>query len=62
MKRKGIVALYRKPRTTKPAEGHKIYPYLLWYLQVERANQIWAMDITYLPIAKGFVYLKAVLD
>jgi len=62
MKRMGVEALYRKPRTTKPAPGHKIYPYLLRHLPVERANQVWAMDITYLPMAKGFVYLAAVVD
>jgi len=62
MKRMSIEALYRKPRTTKPSPGHKIYPYLLRHLQVERSNQVWAMDITYLPMAKGFVYLAAVVD
>lgn len=62
MKRMSIEALYRKPRTTKPSPEHKIYPYLLRHLQVERSNQVWAMDITYLPMAKGFVYLAAVVD
>ena len=62
MKRMSIEALYRKPRTTKPAPGHKIYPYLLRHLQVGRPNQVWAMDITYLPMAKGFIYLAAVVD
>ena len=62
MKRMGVEALYRKPRTTKPSPGHKIYPYLLRHLQVERANQVWAMDITYLPMAKGFIYLAAIVD
>nr|MDA3834282.1 IS3 family transposase [Spirochaetales bacterium] len=62
MKRMGIEALYRKPRTTKPGIGHKIYPYLLRNLAVTRPNQVWAMDITYIPMAKGFVYLVAVLD
>ena len=62
MKRMGIEALYRKPRTTKRHPGHKVYPYLLRNLPVTRANQVWAMDITYLPMARGFVYLAAVVD
>jgi putative transposase len=62
MKRMGIAALYRKPRTTKPGAGHKIYPYLLRNLSIDRPNQVWAMDITYIPMARGFVYLAAVLD
>ena len=62
MKRMGITALYRKPNTSKPAPGHKIYPYLLRHLPVTRANQVWAMDITYIPMARGFVYLAAVVD
>jgi putative transposase len=56
MKRMGIEALCRRPRTTKPEPGHKIYPYLL------RGMEVWAMDITYIPMAKGFVYLAVVLD
>jgi putative transposase len=62
MQRMGIEALYRRPRTTKPEPGHKIYPYLLRGLEVARPNQVWAMDITYIPMAKGFVYLAVVLD
>jgi len=62
MKRMGIEAVYRRPNTSKPAPGHKIYPYLLRRLAVERANQVWAMDITYIPMARGFVYLAAVAD
>src|SRR6202453_4093586 len=62
MKRMGIEALYRRPNTSKPAPGHKIYPYLLRGLKVERPNQVWAMDITYIPMARGFVYLTAVVD
>ncbi len=62
MKRMGIEALYRRPRTTKPAPGHTIYPYLLRGLEVTRPNQVWAMDITYIPMARGFVYLAVVLD
>ena len=62
MKRMGIEALYRKPRTTKPGAGHQIHPYLLRGLPIDRANQVWAMDITYIPMARGFVYLAAVVD
>ena len=62
MNRMGIEALYRRPNTSKPAPGHKIYPYLLRNLAVTRPNQVWAMDITYIPMARGFVYLAAVVD
>jgi putative transposase len=62
MNRMGIEALYRRPNTSKPAPGHKIYPYLLRNLMVTRPNQVWAMDITYIPMARGFVYLAAVVD
>jgi putative transposase len=62
MKRMGIEALYRKPNTSKPAPGHTVYPYLLRKLPVTRPNQVWAMDITYIPMARGFVYLAAVVD
>jgi putative transposase len=62
MKRMGIEAIYRRPNTSKPAPGHRIYPYLLRGLKVERVNQAWAMDITYIPMARGFVYLAAVVD
>jgi len=62
MRRMGIEALYRRPRTTKPAPGHKIYPYLLRGMEITRPNQVWAMDITYVPMARGFVYLAVVLD
>jgi putative transposase len=62
MQRMGVEALYRRPRTTKPEPGHKIYPYLLRGLEITRPNQVWAMDITYIPMAKGFVYLAVVLD
>ena len=62
MRRMGIEALYRRPRTSKPEPGHKIYPYLLRGLEVVRPNQVWAMDITYIPMARGFVYLAVVLD
>src|ERR1700710_827328 len=62
MKRLRIEALYRKPSTSKPAPGHKIYPYLLRGLTIDRPNQVWAMDIPYVPRARGFVYLAAVID
>jgi putative transposase len=62
MKRMGIEALYRRPRTTKPEPRHKIYPYLLRGMEIVRPNQVWAMDITYIPMARGFVYLAVVLD
>lgn len=62
MKKMGIEALYRRPRTSKPGPGHKIYPYLLKGLKIDRPNQVWATDISYVPMAKGFVYLCAVID
>jgi putative transposase len=62
MKRMGIEAIYRRPNTSKPALGHKIYPYLLRGVKVERPNQVWATDITYIQMARGFVYLVAVVD
>ena len=62
MRRMGIETLYRRPRTSKPAPGHKIYPYLLRNMEITRPNQVWAMDITYIPMARGFVYLAVVLD
>jgi putative transposase len=58
----GIEALYRRPNTSKPAPGHRVFPYLLRGIKVERPNQVWAMDITYIPMARGFVYLAVVLD
>ena len=62
MARMGIAALYRKPGTSKKHPGHKVYPYLLRGLLIERSNQVWALDTTYIPMAKGFVYLTAVVD
>jgi putative transposase len=62
MRRMGIEALYRRPNTSKPHPEHRIYPYLLRGLAIERANQVWAMDLTYIPMARGFVYLAAILD
>ena len=62
MRQMGIEALYRRPRTSIPARGAAIYPYLLSGLAIERPNQVWASDITYLPMAHGFMYLAAILD
>ena len=62
MRRMGVEAIYRKPNTSKPAPGHRIYPYLLRGLAITRPNQVWAMDITYIPMARGFVYLAALVD
>jgi len=62
MHRMGIEAIYRKRRTSIPAQGHKIYPYLLAGVSIERPNQVWAADISYLPMAKGFAYLVAIVD
>lgn len=58
----GLEAIYPKRRTTRPAKGHKIYPYLLRNLAVTRPNQVWASDITYVPLRHGFLYLVAVMD
>lgn len=62
MNQMGLEAIYPKPRTTRPAKGHKIYPYLLRGLDIVRPNQVWSTDITYLPMPKGFMYLVAVMD
>jgi len=62
MRKMGIAALGPKPNTTKPAPGHKIFPYLLRNLKIERPNHVWAADITYLPIGRGFLYLVAIID
>jgi putative transposase len=62
IRRMGIEAIYRRPNTSKPAPGHRIYPYLLRGLTIDRPNHVWATDITYIPMARGFVYLTAVMD
>jgi putative transposase len=62
MRQMAIEAIYRRPNTSKPAPGHRIYSYLLRGLAITRPNQVWAMDITYIPMARGFVYLAAVVD
>ena len=62
MKRMGIEAIYRRPNTSKPQPGHKIYPYLLRDLAVTKPNQVWATDISYIPMKRGFVYLVAIVE
>jgi len=58
----GLKAIYRRPRTSKPAPGHKVYPYLLSGMEITRPNQVWAADITYIPMARGFLYLVVIMD
>lgn len=62
MRLMGLMPIYQKPNTSKPAKGHKTYPYLLKGLRVTRPNQVWAADITYLPMRRGFLYLIAIID
>jgi putative transposase len=62
MKKMGISAMYRKPRLSKPHPEHKVYPYMLSNLNISMANQVWAADITYIPMARGFCYLVAIMD
>lgn len=62
MRKMGIEAIYKKPRLSKPHPGHKIYPYLLRNLDITKANEVWCTDITYIPMAKGFCYLVAIMD
>ena len=62
MRTMGLKAICRRPRTSQPAPGHKIYPYLLSGLKITRPNQVWAADITYIPMARGFLYLVAIID
>ena len=62
MKRMGIEAIYRKPNTSQKTPGHEVHPYLLRGITINRANQVWALDTTYIPMAKGFAYLTAVVD
>ena len=58
----GLAAIYRRPRTSKPAPGHKVYPYLLRGMEITRPNQVWAADITYIPMVRGFLYLVVIMD
>ena len=62
MQRMGLVDIYQRPRTSRPAPEHRIYPYLLRGLSIQRVHQVWAADITYIPMARGFLYLVAVMD
>ncbi len=62
MRLMGLMPIYQKPNTRRPAKGHKIWPYLLKGLRVDRPNQVWAADITYLPMRRGFLYLVAIMD
>jgi len=62
MRAMGLQAIYRRPRTSQPGPGHKVYPYLLGAMEITRPNQVWAADITYIPMAKGFLYLVAIMD
>ena len=62
MRQMGITALYPMANTSRPGKGHKIYPYLLKGLDIDRPNQVWATDITYVPMAQGFMYLVAIMD
>ena len=62
MRSMGLQAIYRRPRTSQPASGHKVYPYLLGGMEFTKPNQVWAADITYLPMARGFLYLVAIMD
>ncbi len=62
MRLMGIQAIYRAPRTSKPHPGHKVFPYLLRDLKIERPDQVWCTDITYIPVRGGFLYLVAVMD
>jgi putative transposase len=58
----GLAAIYQRPNTSKPAAAHKIYPYLLGGLAIERVNHVWCSDVTYIPMAKGFLYLVVIMD
>ena len=62
MRTLGLQVIYRRPRTSKPAPGHKVYPYLLGGMEITGPNQVWAADITYIPMARGFLYLVAIMD
>ena len=62
MRLTGLVAIYQRPNTSKPAAAHKIYPYLLGGISIERVNQVWCSDVTYIPMARGFLYLVVIMD
>src|SRR3954468_21135688 len=62
MRRRGLAGIYRRPKPSKAAAAHKVYPYLLGGLAIERVNQVWCSDVTYIPMAKGFLYLVVIMD
>jgi len=62
MRLAGLVAIYQRPNTSKPAPAHKIYPYLLGGISIQRVNQVWCADVTYIPMARGFLYLVVIMD
>ena len=62
MRKMGLMAIYRKPKTSQPHPDHKVYPYLLRNLKIDRPNQVWCSDITYIPLRRGFMYLVAIMD
>ena len=62
MRTMGLQAIYRRPRTSQPGPGHKLYPYLLGAMEITMPNQVWAADITYIPMARGFLYLVTIMD
>ena len=62
MRKMGLMPIYQRPRTSIPAPGHRIYPYLLRDLVIDRPNQVWCTDLTYIPLARGFLYLVAIMD
>ena len=62
MRQMGLEAIYPKPRTSLPSQGHKVYPYLLKGLHISHPNQVWATDLTYIPLERGFMYLVAIMD
>ena len=62
MRLMGLVAIYQRPNTSKAAAAHKIYPYLLGGMAIERVNQVWCSDVTYIPMAKAFLYLVVIMD
>ncbi|WP_373290182.1 IS3 family transposase, partial [Novosphingobium indicum] len=62
MAQMGLAAIYQRPRTSDPHPEHRIYPYLLLDMKIERPNQVWCADVTYLPMRRGFLYLVAIMD
>jgi len=62
MRLAGLDAVYRRPNTSRPTPSHRVYPYLLKGMKIDRVNQVWAADITYIPMARGFLYLVAIMD